>query len=98
MKRTPIPTRMTALLPALLLAACSSAPKPACIANDAGERICTLTDHQTGLTTRTIERQGRLFVSTCQMSQCGPFMEIGTARDPAPVAAPTPVVIEPSSH
>jgi hypothetical protein len=65
-------------LPAvLLIAACSTtAPSATCITQSDDSKICSIANPATGLTTRTIERGDRLFVSTCQMSQCSPFEEL----------------------
>jgi hypothetical protein len=64
------------LLPAALLFAGCSTISPTCITQADESKICSITNPAIGLTTRTIERGDKLFVSTCQMSQCSPFEEI----------------------
>jgi hypothetical protein len=62
---------------ALLLAGCSAtAQTTTCITQADDSKICSITSPAIGLTTRTVERGDKLFVSTCQMSQCSPFEEI----------------------
>lgn len=66
------------LLPAaLLMAGCSTTASDAsCITQADESKICSITNPAIGLTTRTIERGDKLFVSTCQMAQCSPFEEL----------------------
>ncbi len=45
-----------------------------------GSRICTLIDTNQNITTRTIERDHKLFVSTCSNGNCTEFKEVAAAR------------------
>lgn len=88
-RSAPVPAVITALLASLLAGGCALLGNDNCVKQEDGGKVCTIADKSTGLTTRTIEYQGRLFVSTCQMSQCTPFEEIGNGPAPAAPSAPT---------
>ena len=83
-----VPAVMIAVLASLLAGGCALLGNDNCVKQEDGGKVCSIADKSTGLTTRTIEYQGRLFVSTCQMSQCSPFEEIGNG--PGPPAPPAP--------
>jgi len=77
---------------AAMLAACSmfSVQDSNCITQTDGAKVCSLTHPALGLTTRTVERGDKLYVSTCQMSQCTPFEELPTGQMPPAKEAPPP--------
>ncbi|MET3106623.1 aspartyl/asparaginyl beta-hydroxylase (cupin superfamily) [Oxalobacteraceae bacterium GrIS 2.11] len=68
-----------------LLSGCSliSGLSNSCVENKTdGSRICTLQDSNQNITTRTIERDNKLFISTCSNGQCSEFKEVGIAPTP----------------
>jgi len=44
-----------------------------------GTRMCTTIDSTQNITTRSIERNHRLFISTCSNGSCTEFREVGSA-------------------
>jgi len=66
----------------IFLSGCSliSGLSNSCVENKAdGSRMCTLIDNNQNVTTRTIERDHKLFVSTCSNGNCSDFKEVGGA-------------------
>jgi len=64
----------------IFLSGCSliSGLSNSCVENKTdGSRMCTLIDNNQNITTRTIERDHKLFVSTCSNGNCTDFKEIG---------------------
>ena len=60
-----------------------------CVENKAdGTRICTIDDSNQNVTTRTIERDHKIFVSTCSNGYCTEFKEINAAKDKLPESQP----------
>lgn len=51
-----------------------------------GSRICTMIDSNQNITTRSIEREHKLFISTCSNGSCTEFKE---------VSAPAPELMRP---
>jgi hypothetical protein len=52
-----------------------------CVENkDDGTRMCTMIDTNQNITTRTIERDHKLFVSTCSNGNCTEYKEINAAK------------------
>lgn len=77
-------------MPAILFIAAATIGLPACsvitgISNACNEnpadgtRICTSVDTSQNITTRTIERDHKLFVSTCSNGNCSEYKEIAGA-------------------
>ena len=67
------------LLPCLCVNACAFLPatSTSCMVNPTeNSKICTITDSSQNLTTRTIEKAGKLFVSTCSNGACSEFKEM----------------------
>ncbi len=53
-----------------------------CTENKAdGSRICSFEDGSQNLTTRTIERDHKMFVSTCSNGYCTEFKEINAPKE-----------------
>lgn len=70
------------VLTAFLLSACSilAGLGNSCEENKAdGSRVCTMNDSNQNVMTRTIERDHKLFVSTCSNGNCTEFKEIVTS-------------------
>ena len=56
-----------------------------CVENKAdGSRICTFDDSTQNITTRTIERDHKMFVSTCSNGYCTEFKEINAPKEKLP--------------
>jgi len=71
------------VLAVLLLSGCSiiTGLSNSCIENKAdGSRMCTMNDTNQNVTTRTIERDQKLFISTCSNGNCTEFKEIAGAK------------------
>lgn len=71
--------KFTLLITASLLGGCSAITglSNSCIENKVdGTRICTMADSNQNVTTRTIERDHKLFVSTCSNGNCSEYREI----------------------
>ena len=71
--------RITTPLAVLLLSGCSliSGISNSCIDNkNDGSRICTMIDTNQNVTTRTVERDSKLFISTCSYGNCTDFKEV----------------------
>ena len=75
------------MISAVLVCGCSllNGLSNSCIDNKSdGSRICTMIDSNQNVTTRTIERNQKLFISTCSNGNCTEFKEV--AGTPAPAA------------
>lgn len=62
-----------------LLSSCSyiSGLSNSCMENKTdGSRICTMIDSNQNITTRSIERDHKLFISTCSNGSCTEFKEV----------------------
>lgn len=69
----------TFVLAMTLLSGCSliSGISNSCIDNKAdGSRICTMIDTNQNVTTRTVERDNKLFISTCSYGSCTDFKQV----------------------
>ena len=67
----------------LLVTACSviTGVSNSCSENKLdGTRMCTTIDSSQNITTRSIERNHKLFVSTCSNGNCTEYKEIGAAE------------------
>lgn len=67
---------------ASLLSGCSliTGISNSCVENKVdGSRMCTIADNNQNITTRTIERDHKLFISTCSNGNCTEFKEVGIA-------------------
>jgi hypothetical protein len=72
-------------LAVLLLSGCSliSGLSNSCVENKVdGSRMCTMIDTNQNVTTRTIERDHKLFVSTCSNGNCTEYKEVVSAPPP----------------
>ncbi len=85
----------TVLLAALTLATCGcsmiSGLSNSCVENKAdNSKICTIIDTNQNITTRSIEKDRKLFISTCSNGYCSEFKEInpGSHLPPAEITAP----------
>ena len=72
---------------AILLSGCSliTGLSNSCVENKTdGSRICTIIDSNQNITTRTIERDHKLFISTCSNGTCTDFKEVLSTPAVAP--------------
>ena len=81
----------TLALPSIiLLSGCSliTGISNSCIDNKSdGSRICTMIDTNQNVTTRTVERDNKLFISTCSYGNCTDFKQV-VATPASPAATP----------
>ena len=75
-------TAVTIFGAVLMSSACSvvTGISNSCNENKAdGTRMCTTIDSTQNVTTRTIERNQKLFVSTCSNGNCTDYKEVGSS-------------------
>lgn len=73
--------KLACVISAILLCGCSviTGISNSCVENKTdGSRMCTSVDTSQNITTRTIEREHKLFISTCSNGNCNEFKEIVT--------------------
>ncbi len=74
--------KLVSAIAALGLSACSviTGMSHSCDENKTdGTRMCTTIDTNQNITTRSIERDHRLFISTCSNGNCSEYKEVGAA-------------------
>jgi len=77
---------LASTLSASLLTGCSlvTGLSNSCMENKTdGSRMCTMIDSNQNITTRSIERNNKLFISTCSNGNCTEFKEVVSATNSA---------------